>query len=307
MRSIVVGGAGFIGSHLCEALLKRGDDVIAIDSLITGKVENLLTFKEHKKFQFIQKDGADPSLKNELQKADYIYHQAALPSVQRSFEEPILSHEANTTLTLKLLEFVKNSKNLKKFVFASSSSIYGDSPTLPKVETMAPNPLSPYAGQKFLSERYCQIYAQAYNLPTVSLRYFNVFGPRQDPDSVYSAVIPRFIRAAKNGSLITIYGDGKQTRDFTYVENVVSANLIAAERGPAGRFYNIAGGLQISLLDLLELLEKKAGRKLEVRFEQPRVGDIRDSFADMTAARKDLNFQSSISFAEGIKKTWDYF
>lgn len=306
LQCIVTGAAGFIGSHLVTKLLRDGFRVIGIDNFATGRSGNLTEVQNKTSFEFVEADAASPDLRSYYERSDYVFHQAAIPSVPRSFEKPSESHRANATLTLEILEMLKGSKRLRKFVYASSSSIYGDTPILPKVESMPPNPLSPYAAQKFMSERYCQIYAREFNMPTVALRYFNVFGPRQDPHSPYSAVISKFTSLIRRNETLTIFGDGNQTRDFTYVENVVHANILAAERGIPGKIYNIAGGKSISLLELIAELEKISELQAKRDHRESRKGDIRDSLADLTMAKKDLGYEAKIDFYEGLKRTWAY-
>lgn len=302
--AIVTGGSGFIGSHLCERLLADGYRVAAIDNLVTGRASNIESFKSHPNFQFIEKDAAHPELRSLFLEAAYVFHQAAIPSVPRSFEMAVQCHEANCTLTMKLLDLLKSSTSLQKFVFASSSSVYGDTPTLPKITSMPVDPLSPYATQKFMSERYCQIFAKNFGTPTVALRYFNVFGPRQDPNSVYSAVIPKFISLVKDKKPVTVFGDGKQTRDFTFVRNAVEANICAALRGIPGKVYNVATGSRISLLDLIRSIDELFGTKSEVQFLSNRVGDVKDSLADIEPIQADAGYRVLTDFQAGLKETW---
>jgi len=238
----------------------------------------------------------------------HVLHQAALPSVQRSIEDPLSSHEVNASGTLTLL-IASRDAGVKRFVYASSSSVYGDSPALPKVETMMPAPLSPYAVSKLAGEYYCRIFHGLYGLETISLRYFNVFGARQDPNSQYAAVVPNFVRAAISGRSPTVYGDGLQSRDFTYIDNAVDANLMAcdAPSGAAGKAYNIACGQSATLLDLLRVLERLSGSTLRPSHEAPRPGDVRHSLAAIDAARRDLGYEPRVGLEEGLRRTVDWF
>jgi UDP-glucose 4-epimerase len=302
---MVTGAAGFIGSNIVEELLNRGEQVVAVDNLSTGRLANLQPFLE--KVTFVQTDVNDSERMAEaLQGVDYVLHEGAIPSVPRSVSDPLRSHEANATGTLKLLLAARDA-GIKRFVFASSSSVYGDSPTLPKHEEMAPNPLSPYAVNKLTGESYCRVFATLYGLPTVSLRYFNVFGPRQDPKSQYAAVIPAFIAAVMKGRRPTIYGDGMQTRDFTYVKNVVDANLAACGTDRAdGQAINIACGERISLLDLMAQINAILGTSIEPVFAPERPGDVKHSLADIQKAERLLDFRPGVSFAEGLSRTIAY-
>ena len=300
---LVTGGAGFIGSHLVEALLQRGDSVRVLDDFSTGKADNLAPFSG--RFEMLEGRIDDASLaERAVRDIDFVLHQAALGSVPRSVEDPAGSHAANLTGTLVLLDASRRAK-VRRFVYASSSSVYGDTPELPKTESMVPAPLSPYAVTKLGGEHYCRVFHGIYGLETVALRYFNVFGPRQRPDSQYAAVIPRFIAALKGGEAPVVYGDGRQSRDFTYVENVVQANLAACEAPvrAAGQAFNIACGERISLLDLLRELQALSGRSQAPRFEPSRKGDVRDSLADIRKAEDYLAYRSRISFREGLART----
>ena len=304
MNYLVTGGAGFIGSNIAEALLEMGENVRILDNFSTGRRENLAKLEGKPGFSLAEGD-----LRNyaEVLKAaegvDYILHQGALPSVPRSVADPVTSNEVNITGTLHVLQAARQT-GVKRVVYASSSSVYGNNPTLPKVETMPISPLSPYALTKYSGERYCQIFYQIYGLETVCLRYFNVFGPRQDPGSPYSAVIPKFIRLMKQGIRPTIYGDGLQSRDFTYVENNIRANLLActAEKAP-GNVYNIACGSRYTLLDLSNALNELLGTRLDPIFEENRQGDVKHSLAGIEAAREDLGFEVSVGFMEGLRLT----
>lgn len=300
---LVTGGAGFIGSHLVETLLQRGESVRVLDDFSTGKADNLAPFSG--RFEMLQGRIDDASVaERAVRGIDFVLHQAALGSVPRSVEDPAGSHAANLTGTLVLLDASRKAK-VRRFVYASSSSVYGDTPELPKTESMVPAPLSPYAVTKLGGEYYCRVFHGIYGLQTVALRYFNVFGPRQRPDSQYAAVIPRFIAALKVGEAPVLYGDGRQSRDFTYVENVVQANLAACEAPAraAGEAFNIACGERFSLLDLLRELQALSGKSQPPRFEPSRKGDVRDSLADIRKAEEYLAYRPRISFREGLART----
>ena len=304
-RVMVTGAAGFIGSNIVEELVQRGEQVIAVDNLSTGRMSNIRPFLD--KITFVQADiNDDERVALALQGVDYVLHQGAIPSVPRSVRDPLTSHEANATGTLRLLMAARDG-GVKRFVFASSSSVYGNSPTLPKHEEMAPNPLSPYAVNKMTGEAYCRVFTSLYGLPTVSLRYFNVFGPRQDPKSQYAAVIPAFIAAALAGRQPTIYGDGLQTRDFTFVDNVINANLAACatDRGD-GQAINIACGQRISLLDLMAQINAILGTNIEPLFAPERPGDVKHSMAGIEKAERLLDFRPGVDFAEGLARTIAY-
>jgi nucleoside-diphosphate-sugar epimerase len=299
---LVSGGAGFIGSHLVHRLIADGERVRVVDNLATGSRERLRDVEGA--FEFMQADLADPGVCDEaVQGAHYVLHQAAIPSVQRSVKNPIETNRANVTSTLNLLEACRK-RGVRRFVYASSSSAYGDTPVLPKREDMPPDPLSPYALQKFVGERYCQLYSIIYDLETVSLRYFNVFGPGQDPYSEYSAVIPKFASRLREGAPLVVYGDGEQSRDFTYVDNVVEANLLAL-RAPraAGAVVNIGCGERITLNRLIKSLEDIFQVRATVDYQARRPGDVRDSLADISRARELLGYQPAVGVAEGLRRT----
>ena len=301
-RSLVTGGAGFIGSHLVRRLIADGVSVRVVDNLTTGDVVRLADLVDS--IDFVRGDLVDKRLSDEVVKGvDYVFHQAAVPSVQRSVEDPLTTNRANVVATLNLLESCRQAK-VQRFVYAASSSAYGDTEILPKSETMAPDPLSPYALQKWVGERYCQLYYELYGLETVSLRYFNVFGPAQDPDSQYSAVIPKFTRALLAGNPITVYGDGEQSRDFTYVDNVVAANLLAVQAANApGNVFNIGCGERVTVNKLINVLESVLDRKARVSYAGPKPGDVRHSLADIRSARTNLGYSPAVMFDEGIKRT----
>src|SRR5262252_4275869 len=296
---LVTGGAGFIGSQLAEELLRRGHRVRIVDSLITGKRRNLDVVKDA---EFQEGDLSDPALAvRAVAGMDYVLHQAAIPSVPRSVQDPATSNRANITATLNVLVAARDAR-IKRLVYAGSSSAYGNTPTLPKREDMPTNPLSPYALQKLVSEQYCQMFTRLYGVETVTTRYFNVFGPRQDPGSPYSGVISLFSTALLEGRQPTIYGDGEQTRDFTYVANVVDGVLRACEApGVAGEVINVATGRRISLNDLLRVLNAIAGTSLTAVHRDPRAGDVRDSLADISKAARLLGYTPRVPLEEGLR------
>jgi UDP-glucose 4-epimerase len=306
MKTVVTGGAGFIGSNLVELLLDEGHAVVILDDLSTGKRENIRDLQSRSDCRFIQGSVTDPRLLNEVfRDAECVFHQAAIPSVQRSVENPRATHEVNVNGTLNVLLAARDC-GVEKVIYASSSSVYGDTPTLPKREEMVPTPKSPYAVSKLTGEYYCQVFAEVYGLKTVSLRYFNVYGPRQDPYSDYAAVIPRFITRSLAHRPPVIYGDGTQTRDFTFVKDVARVNLLAAERNAEGVF-NIACGERISINELAARIMEVIGVKLEVVYEEPRPGDIKDSLADIARAREALAFNPQYSLTEGLEETIRWF
>jgi nucleoside-diphosphate-sugar epimerase len=306
MHYLVTGGGGFIGSNIVHELVKRGDKVRVIDNFSTGRKINLEGLEG--RVDIIDGDIRDFwTVMEAVGGVDIILHQAALPSVPRSVNNPLTSNTVNVDGTLNLLEAARRSK-IKRFVIASSSSVYGDTPELPKHEGMALNPLSPYAVTKLANEKYCQVFYQLYGLETVCLRYFNIFGPRQDPDSQYAAVIPKFIFALQAGKKPVVFGDGEQSRDFTYVANAVEANLKAAVSDKApGNVYNVACGGQFTLNTLLDMLRDIIGVDTEAVYDPPRKGDILHSFADIRRAEKDLGYDPKTDFKEGLKKTVDWF
>lgn len=301
-KFLVTGGAGFIGSNLVEELLNRGHSVRILDNFSTGKRENIRSFAGD--IQVIEGDIRSYHLVLQATKGiDIIFHEAALPSVQRSIDDPITSSEVNVSGTLNILESAKEN-NVQKIVFASSSSVYGDNPELPKNEEMKANPLSPYAVSKLASEKYCAVFSKIYGLETLSLRYFNVFGKRQDPNSQYSAVIPLFITKIAKNERPVIYGDGEQSRDFTHIDNVVYANMLASENIPGqGLAMNCACHDRITLNQLITELNKLMGKNIEPVYAGPRSGDIKHSFADISLAEEKLGYKPKVSFIDGLKKT----
>lgn len=310
MKALVTGGAGFIGSHLVEALCRRGARVVVLDDLSLGDPKNLAWRKPGDEVEFVQGDAGDPALLAKLVPGcDWIFHHAAMPSVPRSVAEPVESNRHNLDAALNLLVAARDA-GVKRYIFASSSAIYGDAPVDAKVETLPPAPLSPYALQKYAAEKYGQLFHQLYGLPAVSFRYFNVFGPRQSFNSPYSGVIARFCTAALKGERPTIFGDGTQSRDFTFVENVVAANLLAAEAPDekvAGKVFNCAMGGSVSLLDLVAELNRLTSQSLEPKFEAPRAGDILHSKADITAIQSTLGYKPVTTWRDGLKQTLEYY
>jgi nucleoside-diphosphate-sugar epimerase len=303
---LVTGGAGFIGSHIVRRLVANGEHVRVIDNLCTGNRQRLADVWGA--VDFVEADLVDPLVADRVvDGVGYVLHQAAIPSVQRSIRDPLASNRANITATLNLLESSRQ-RGVKRFVYAASSSAYGDTPVLPKREDMAANPLSPYALQKHVGERYCKLYYELFCLETVSLRYFNVFGPGQDPHSEYSAVIPKFITKLLAGEPLTVFGDGEQSRDFTYVDNVVEANLLALNAKDAlGKVFNVGCGARVSLNDLIRKLEAILGVRAEVDYQPARPGDVRDSLAAIDLAREHLGYSPQVSVDAGLKRTVEAF
>jgi nucleoside-diphosphate-sugar epimerase len=298
---LVTGGAGFIGSHLAEELLRRGQTVRVVDSLITGKRRNLDAIPGA---EFLEGDLADRDVaERAVHGVDYVLHQAAIPSVPRSVQDPVTSNRSNVDASLNILVAARDA-GVKRLVYAGSSSAYGNTPTLPKREDMPASPLSPYALQKLVAEQYCQLFTSLYGFETVTIRYFNVFGPRQDPGSPYSGVISLFATALLKGQAPTIYGDGEQTRDFTYVANVVDGVLRATEApNAAGEVINVATGGRISLNELLRTMNRIVGTSLQPIYREPRAGDVRDSQADITKAKHLLGYEPHVGLEEGLKHT----
>jgi len=302
---IVTGGAGFIGSNLVKQLVDT-NHVIVIDDLSTGHIKNIQNLITSKKIEFINGTITDLELlQKTFKNVDYIFHEAAIPSVPRSIKDPLKTNAVNTSGTLNILIAARDN-HVKKVIYASSSSVYGDTPTLPKKEDMTPSPLSPYAVSKLTAEYYCEIFTRIYDLPTVSLRYFNVYGPWQDPTSEYAAVIPKFITSVLHDKSPIIYGDGEQTRDFTFIDDVVTANILAAESTSTGIF-NIAGGKRISINDLALLIIKTCRKEAELLYQSPRSGDILHSLADVIRAEDKFNFKSKFSITDGIEETITWF
>ena len=299
---VVTGGAGFIGSHIAEALVRGKHRVRIVDNFSSGKESNLEPFRSSVEvFQIDIASGA--GLAEAFSGADYVIHQAAIPSVPKSMLDPVTSNRANVDGTLNVLMAARDAK-VKRLVYASSSSLYGDSPTLPKHEGMTPNPLSPYGAQKLFAEIYCQVFWKAYQFETVALRYFNVFGPRQDPKSPYSGVIAIFSTLMKQGKTPTIFGDGLQARDFVHVSDVVQALRLAADSKKAvGRVYNIGTGRSVNLLELVKHLNEILGTKITPIHQPPRAGDVRVSQACIRRAREELGYEPAVSFRDGLAKT----
>ena len=301
MKAIITGGAGFIGSNLAE-VLSRDNEVIIVDDLSTGNEANIRGLE----IELVKGSVTDLDLLRKIfEGADYVFHQAAIPSVPRSIKDPVSTNEANVTGTLKVLIAARDC-SVKKVIFASSSSAYGDTPELPKREDMNPNPLSPYAVTKLIGEFYCNVFDEVYDLKTVALRYFNVYGPKQDPHSDYAAVIPKFIKRIQEGKPPIIYGDGNQTRDFTSVDDVVSANILAAESDAKG-VYNVATGKRITINELANVIMAIMGRDLDPIHEKPREGDVLHSLGDITKAKKDFGYAPGDKLEANLKETVKWF
>jgi UDP-glucose 4-epimerase len=306
---VVTGGAGFIGSHISRGLLKRGRRVRVIDNLSTGRLSNIEDLQDEfpDSFELVQEDIRDLEILRKLLKGSQtVYHQAAVPSVQRSVENPIESNEANINGTLNVFLAARDA-GVGRTVYASSSSVYGDSEMLPKQESMQANPISPYAVAKYTNELYGKVFSNIYDLPCIGLRYFNVFGPFQDPSSDYAAVIPKFITRMLRGQPPIIFGDGEQSRDFTFVENVVAANLGAASSQVRGLSLNIACGERFTLNQLVEKLNEILGTDLVARYEEPRPGDVKHSLAAIENAKEAIGFSPEIGFLEGLKRTVEWY
>ncbi len=306
MRYLVTGGAGFIGSNTVDELVRRGHSVVVLDDLSSGKEENLAEVRS--KITFMKGSITDLEVvQKAMHQAEYVLHLAARTSVPRSVKDPIETNRINVDGTLNVLVAARDNK-VKRVVYAASSSAYGETPTLPKTETMQPVPISPYGVAKYVGELYGQTFGRCYGLENVSLRYFNIFGPRQDPGSPYSGVLSRFAAAVLDDTQPLIYGDGEQTRDFTFVENAVQANLLAFEAPSAsGNVYNIGTGFAISLNKIVELLRSISGKKIEPQYDPPREGDIRDSLADIRRAKEDLGYEPAVMFEEGLRRTFEWY
>ncbi len=305
---LVTGGAGFIGSNLVERLLELGESVRVVDNLSTGRRENIAPWIDD--IDFIEGDLRDAMVcAKAVRDVDYVLHQAALPSVPRSIEDPVGTSELNLFSTIQLLNAAAKA-DVRRVVYAASSSAYGDQPVEVKHEGLMPEPMSPYACAKLAGEHYCAAFTRSFGLSTVAIRYFNVFGPRQDPNSAYSAVIPLFVTAILNGKPPTVYGDGKQTRDFTFVRNVVNANMLAAtceNEDANGQVVNVACGGSFSLLDLIVQINAVLGTKIEPEFAPARVGDVMHSLADIARAKELLGYEVEVDFAEGLDRTINYY
>lgn len=305
MKALVTGGAGFIGSHIAHRLVSMGHEVVVLDNLFTGKRENLR--KIANAVHFVEGDIRNPAaLDTVIDGCELVFHQAAIVSVPLSVEKPQESHDVNIQGTLNVLQAARKA-GTRRVVFASSAAIYGEEPTLPKVETMLPEPISPYGIEKLTGEHYLGTWSKLFGLQTVALRYFNVFGPRQDPSSAYSGVISIFVDRILAGRPLTFFGDGAQCRDFVYVDNVVDANILAATRdGVSGRVFNVACGARTTLLELASLIERAAGKTVERSFLEPRAGDIKESLADIGRARAELGYAPAVGIEEGLRRLVEY-
>jgi len=306
MRYLVTGGAGFIGSNTVDELVRRGHSVVVLDDLSAGKEANLAGVAD--KIEFIRGSITEPdAVQKVCRGVDYVLHLAARTSVPRSVKEPLETNRINVDGTLNVLVAARDAK-VRRVVFAASSSAYGETPTLPKVETMPPAPISPYGISKLVGELYLRVFGQVYGVENVSLRYFNVFGPRQDPGSPYSGVLSRFCVALLEGEQPVVFGDGEQSRDFTHIENAVNANLLACEAPNAsGLVFNVGTGGRYTLNHTLRLLEKISGKRANPRYDPPREGDIRDSQADIGLARTILGYEPRVGFEEGLRRTWEWY
>jgi len=306
MKYLVTGGAGFIGSNIVRKLLELGQQVRILDNFSTGKRENISDLMKNSNLELIEGDlRSFHIVRQSVMGIDYVLHQGALPSVPRSINDPITTNDINILGTLNILEAARDS-GVKRIIYASSSSVYGNSPQLPKVEGMPVAPLSPYALSKYTGERYCQIYNDIYGLETVCLRYFNVFGPNQDPNSQYSAVIPKFIQLLMMNEQPLIYGDGKQSRDFTFVNNVVQANLKACNsENASGHVFNIACGESYDLIEMTDFMKKELQTEIEIKFTSERKGDVKHSRADITKAKEILDYKPEVTFFQGLKRLID--
>jgi len=306
LRYLVTGGAGFIGSNIVDELLRRGHSVVVLDDLSSGSEENLAGVRS--KIDLRIGSIIDlATVQSACVGADYVIHLAARTSVPKSVKDPLETNHVNIDGTLNVLVAARDAK-VRRFVYAASSSAYGETPTLPKIESMQPEPISPYGVTKFVGELYAQVFGRVYGLENASVRYFNVFGPRQDPSSQYSGVLSRFMLAVLKSEPLVIYGDGEQSRDFTYIDNIVDETLRACEaRGASGKIFNGGTGARITLNQVVKLLEKITGKKLQVKYDPPRDGDIRDSQADVSLARKILGYEPGVLFEEGLQRTWEWY
>jgi len=305
-KFLVTGGAGFIGSNICKKLISQGCFVRVVDNLLTGKKSNLADIID--KIEFIQADMGDENVaRSAMKDIDFCLHQGALPSVPRSVDNPAATHQHCLNATFTLLLAARDA-GVKRFVYASSSSAYGDTPTLPKIETMQPQPLSPYAAAKLAGEYYCSVFSSVFGLETISLRYFNVFGPHQDPTSQYAAAIPAFVTAILKDEQPTVYGDGKQSRDFTYVDNVVEANLLAVRaKKPSGQVVNIACGQAVTVNEVIDAINKLLGKNIKPIYTNPRPCDVKHSLADITLAKKTIGYEPKVLFREGLQKAIGWY
>jgi len=305
-KFLVTGGAGFIGSNICKRLVSQGCFVRVVDNLLTGKKSNLASVTD--RIEFIEADMGDSEVAQSAMKdIDVVLHEGALPSVPVSIENPAATHKHCVDATFTLLMAARDA-GVKRFVYAASSSAYGDAPTSPKVETMPASPLSPYAVAKLTGEYYCSVFCKIFGLETVSLRYFNVFGPYQDPASQYAAAIPAFVTAILKDEPPTIYGDGEQSRDFTYIDNVVDANLLAARaKRTEGQVVNIACGKAVTVNEIIDMINKLLGKSVKPKYVAPRPGDVKHSLADITAAQNLIGFKPTVSFREGLRLAIDWY
>ena len=305
-KLLVTGGAGFIGSNICKKLISQGSFVRVIDNLLTGKKSNLSDIID--KLEFIEADMGDAEIAHSAMKdIDIVLHQGALPSVPKSIDNPAATHKHCVDATFTLLMAARDA-GVKRFVYAASSSAYGDTPTLPKVESMLTNPLSPYAAAKLAGEYYCSVFYKSFGLETVSLRYFNVFGPYQDPTSQYAAAIPAFVTAILKDKQPTVYGDGLQSRDFTYIDNVVEANLLAADaKHTEGEVLNIACGLKITVNEVIDIINELTGKNIKPVYADPQPGDVKHSLADISLAEKTIGYKPTVSFKQGLQLAIEWY
>lgn len=305
-KFLVTGGAGFIGSNICKKLVSQGCFVRVIDNLLTGKKSNLAAVSD--KIEFLKADmGDETAARAAMKDIDVVLHQGALPSVPRSVDDPAETHRHCVDATFTLLLTARDA-GVKRFVYAASSSAYGDTPTLPKTETMLPMPLSPYAAAKLFGEYYCSVFSGVFGLETISLRYFNVFGPNQDPASQYAAVIPAFVTSILKDQPPTIYGDGEQSRDFTYIDNIVEANLLAARaRQTAGQVINIACGQAVTVNEIIDMINKSLGKSVKPTYTDPRPGDVKHSLADIALAQNLIGYKPTVQFKDGLKLAIDWY